>query len=55
MPIVARFNDKEEALKFVEKLGEKVRADTEAFAQTKVLQAKIQLDWLKNIEKTKVS
>jgi len=53
MPIVEEFKDKEEALQFHEKLGEKVKANPEAYALTKVLQAKIQLDCLNNIEKTK--
>ena len=55
MPIIEQFKDKEEAFQFLEKLGEKVKADTEAFSQTKVLQGKIQLDCFNNIEKTKVS
>lgn len=53
MPIVEQFKDKEEALQFVEKLGEKVKTNQEAFAQTKVLQGQLQLDHLGNIEKTK--
>ena len=55
MPIIEQFKDKEEAMQFLEKLGEKVKTNTEAYAQTKVLQGKIQLDSFNNIEKTKVS
>ena len=54
-PILERFQDKDEALKFVEKIGEKVKSNPEAFALTKVLQGKIQLDCFNNVEKTKVS
>jgi hypothetical protein len=55
MPIAEEFKDKEEALHFHEKLGEKVKANTEAYALTKVLQGKLQLDSFNSIEKTKVS
>ena len=55
MPILEQVKDKEEALQFVEKLGEKVKTDPEAFALTKVLEGKLQLDVFGNIEKTKVS
>ena len=54
MPILEQVKDKEEALQFVEKLGEKVKTDPEAFALTKVLEGKLQLDVFGNIEKTKV-
>ena len=54
MPIVDQIKDKDEALQFVEKLGEKIKADPEAFALTKVLQGKLQLDRFENVEKTKV-
>ena len=54
MPIVDQFKDNDEALQFVEKLGEKIKANPEAFALSKVLEGKIQLDRYKNIEKTKV-
>ena len=54
MPIVDQFKDNDEALQFVEKLGEKIKANPEAFALAKVLEGKIQLDRYKNIEKTKV-
>ena len=54
-PILERFQDKDEALKFIEKIGEKVKSNSEAFALTKVLQGKIQLDCFNNVEKTKVS
>ena len=54
MPIVDQFKDNDEALQFVEKLGEKIKAYPEAFALSKVLEGKIQLDRYKNIEKTKV-
>jgi len=53
MPIVDQFKDNDEALQFVEKLGEKIKANPEAFALSKVLEGKIQLDRYKNIEKTK--
>lgn len=54
MPIAEEFKDKEEALHFHEKLGEKVKANTEAYALTKVLQGKLQLDSFNSIEKTKI-
>ena len=54
-PILEQFQDKDEALKFIEKIGEKVKSNPEAFALTKVLQGKIQLDCFNNVEKTKVS
>ena len=54
MPIIAQLQEKEEALQFVEKLGEKTKSSPEAFALTKVLEGKIQLDSFVNIEKTKV-
>ena len=54
MPIVDQFKDNDEALQFVEKLSEKIKANPEAFALAKVLEGKIQLDRYKNIEKTKV-
>merc|ERR1719158_1533342 len=40
-------------MKFIEKIGEKVKANPEAFALTKVLEGQIQLDCFSNIEKTK--
>ena len=54
-PILEQFQDKDEALKFIEKIGEKVKSNPEAFALTKVLQGKIQLDCFNNVEKTKAS
>ena len=54
MPIVDQIKEKDEALQFVEKLGEKIKADPEAFALTKVLAGKLQLDRFENVEKTKV-
>ena len=54
MPIVDQIKDKDEALQFVEKLGEKIKADPAAFALTKVLQGKLQLDRFEDVEKTKV-
>ena len=54
-PILEQYQDKDEALKFIEKIGEKVKSNPEAFALTKVLQGKIQLDCFNNVEKTKVS
>jgi len=53
MPIVDQFKDNDEAFQFVEKLGEKIKANPEAFALAKVLEGKIQLDRYKNIEKAK--
>ena len=55
MPIVDQIKDKDEALQFVEKLGEKIKADPAAFALTKVLQGKLQLDRFVDVEKTKVT
>ena len=54
MPIVDQIKDKDEALQFVEKLGEKIKADPAAFALTKVLQGKLQLDRFEDVEKNKV-
>jgi len=53
MPIVDQIKGQDEALQFVEKLGEKIKADKEAFALTKVLEGKLQLDRFVNVEKTK--
>jgi len=52
-PIVARFGDKEEAVQFIEKIGEKVKTNTEAFVLTRVLLAEIQLNHYKNKDKVK--
>jgi len=52
-PILARFSDKEEAVQFVEKIGDKVKANTEAFVLTRVLLAEIQLNHYKNKDKVK--
>ena len=48
------FEDKEEALAFVEKIANKVKKDTEAFILTKVIEADIQLNHYNNREKVKV-
>ena len=48
-----RFDDAEEALQFLEKIGDKVKANTEAFVLTRVLIGKLQLVQLKDIPKTK--
>jgi len=52
-PIVNRFEDAEEALQFLEKIGDKVKARTEAFVMTRVLIGKLQLSHLKDVAKTK--
>lgn len=52
-PIVNRFDDAEEALQFLEKIGDKVKAHTEAFVMTRVLIGKLQLVQLKDVAKTK--
>ena len=54
-PIVNQFKDPAEAVQFLEKLGDKVKTDTEAFVLTKVLIGKIQLMQYNNLGKTKVS
>jgi 26S proteasome regulatory subunit N9 len=52
-PVVNRFEDAEEALQFLEKIGEKVKANTEAFVMTRVLIGKLQLVQFKDAAKTK--
>ena len=52
-PIVNRFDDAEEALQFLEKIGDKVKANTEAFVMTRVLIGKLQLLQFKDVAKTK--
>ena len=52
-PIVNRFDDAEEALQFLEKIGDKVKARTDAFVMTRVLIGKLQLTQLKDVAKTK--
>merc|ERR1712018_659152 len=52
-PIVNRFEDAEEALQFLEKIGDKVKANTEAFGMTRVLIGKLQLLQFKDVAKTK--
>merc|ERR1712018_939072 len=52
-PIVNRFEDAEEALQFLEKIGDKVKARTEAFGMTRVLIGKLQLTQFKDVAKTK--
>merc|ERR1712018_899121 len=52
-PIVNRFEDAEEALQFLEKIGDKVKARTEAFVMTRVLIGKLQLTQFKDVAKTK--
>ena len=52
-PIVNRFDDAEEALQFLEKIGDKVKANTEAFVMTRVLIGRLQLIQLKDQAKTK--
>jgi len=52
-PVVNRFDDAEEALQFLEKIGDKVKANTEAFVMTRVLIGKLQLVQFKDIAKTK--
>ena len=52
-PVVNRFDDAEEALQFLEKIGDKVKANTEAFVMTRVLIGQLQLTQFKNGLKTK--
>jgi 26S proteasome regulatory subunit N9 len=52
-PVVNRFEDAEEALQFLEKIGDKVKANTEAFVMTRVLIGKLQLVQIKDTLKTK--
>merc|ERR1711953_172245 len=51
-PIVNGFKDAEEAVQFLEKIGDKVKANTEAFVMTRVLVGKLQLVQFKDIPKT---
>merc|ERR1712141_611837 len=46
-PVVNRFEDAEEALQFLEKIGDKVKANTEAFVMTRVLVGRLQLSQFK--------
>ena len=50
---MGRFADKEEAVQFIEKIGDKVKANTEAFVLTRVLLADIHLNHYKNKDKVK--
>jgi len=52
-PVLGRFSDKEEAVQFIEKIGDKVKANTEAFVLTRVLLAEIQLNHYNNKDKVK--
>ena len=52
-PIVNGFKDAEEAVQFLEKIGDKVKANTEAFVMTRVLVGKLQLVQFKDTAKTK--
>ena len=52
-PVVNRFEDAEEALQFLEKIGDKVKANTEAFVMTRVLVGRLQLSQFKDNTKTK--
>jgi len=52
-PVVNRFEDAEEALQFLEKIGDKVKANTEAFVMTRVLVGRLQLSQFKDNAKTK--
>lgn len=52
-PIVNGFKDAEEACQFLEKIGDKVKANTEAFVMTRVLVGKLQLVQFKDLTKTK--
>ena len=54
-PVVNRFEDAEEALQFLEKIGDKVKANTEAFVMTRVLIGKLQLLQFKDVPKTKAT
>ena len=52
-PICNRFDDAEEALQFLEKIGDKVKTHTEAFVLTRILIGKLQLMQFKDIPKVK--
>jgi len=52
-PVLGRFSDKDEAVQFIEKIGDKVKANTEAYVLTRVLLAEIQLNHYKNKDKVK--
>merc|ERR1712004_851561 len=52
-PIVNGFKDAEEAVQFLEKIGDKVKVNTEAFVMTRVLVGKLQLVQFKDTAKTK--
>ena len=55
IPIVGRLTqgDPEEALQFLEKIGDKVKANTEAFVMAKILMGRIHL-MTNDLPKTKV-
>ena len=52
-PVVNRFEDGEEAIQFLEKIGDKVKANSEAFVMTRVLVGRLHLVQFKNVAKTK--
>ncbi len=52
-PVANRFDKAEEALEFLEKIGDKVKANNEAFLLTKVLIGKLQLVQFNDLAKTK--
>ena len=54
-PIVNKFSDAEEAIQFLEKIGDKVKNSTEAYVLTKVLIGKIYLNKFNDNKKTKVA
>ena len=51
--VIAQFQDKQEAIKFLEKTEPKVKSNNEALALCKVLAGQILLDMLNDQEKTK--
>ena len=53
-PILERFTNPEEAIAFVEKIGEKVKMNNEAYAMTKVLIGRVKLHKYEQHKETKV-
>ena len=54
IPILERFTNPEEAIAFVEKIGEKVKMNNEAYAMTKVLIGRVKLHKYEQHKETKV-
>ena len=53
--VLERFTNTEEAIAFVEKIGEKVKMNNEAYAMTKVLIGRVKLHKYEQLKETKVS